>query len=129
MPVPTYDVPITITLPAGTSFTLTVNPQGDSMDLATIQKKLDAISADAAHETDLTQSIIKTLNGQAAVNAALAAQLKAALAGIPPGTVDPTTAAALQAVADGLDAVHTVMTKDASDIAASIIANTPAANG
>lgn len=90
-----------------------------------LQAKLAAVVADAAKETDLKQAIITFNNGNAAIVAGLQKQLAAAIAAAG-GAVDPATAAAFQAVSDGLDQVNTTMTTNAKDIADNLVANTPA---
>lgn len=69
------------------------------MDLATIKAKLDAAAAAQANETNVANKAIIALDGLKAASDAQKAQIAVLIA---QGTDDP---AALQALADGADAI------------------------
>ena len=87
--------------------------------LAEIQEKIAKQTADIAEQKTVEESIVTLLNQTVATEKDIKAQLEAAIA-----SNDP---AALQAVADTLDANTTALEANTADIAAAVTANTPAA--
>ena len=85
--------------------------------LAEIQEKIAKQTADIAEQKTVEQSIITLLGQVVQQGKDLATQLAAAIAANDP--------AALQAVADELDANNTALEANTADIAAAVTANTP----
>jgi hypothetical protein len=84
-----------------------------------VQDRLATLQSSVEGETDLVQAVKTLQDGQTALLIDLRAQLAAAIAGNDP--------VALQAVVDTLDTITATNTKNAEEIAASVVKNTPAA--
>ncbi len=84
---------------------------------ADITAKLAKLDADVKKDSDVSSSIETLLTGQTALLVDLSAQLAAAIAGNDP--------AALQAVADALDAITANAEANTAKNVASVLANTP----
>lgn len=89
------------------------------MTLAEIQTKLAALKTSVDAEGTVEASILTLLTGLTSTVADLKTQLAAAIA-----SNDPV---ALQAVADGLDALQSEVDSNAASLSAAVTANTPSA--
>jgi hypothetical protein len=86
--------------------------------LTPIQDAINNLKADVEAETEVDNSVLTLLTGQAAQLADIKKQLADAIA-----ANDPTL---IQAAADALTALHTTMVANATSLVSAVTANTPA---
>lgn len=93
-----------------------------------IQKAVDALAAvrtEMAEQKTVIESVKTLVRGSAAIVASLKQQLADALANA--NSLSPEDRQALQGVVDGLDAVHTELDANDTDMANEVVANTETA--
>jgi len=88
--------------------------------------KMAQVQVDVQANTDVIQSMLTFVDGQAALLADLKQQLADAIAAAQEAGADVVQ---LQAVLDSLDTAHTKLTADREKIAAALVANTTADPG